>query len=410
MKTIKLIIPILLLFSISSCSKTQEEPESTPKPITLSAKASQVIITSNDFGIELFTRSVSGDENMMLSPLSATIALTMALNGSRGDTYSQMKDMLKYPADMTIEEINDAYQALVGQLLEADSKVKLAVANALFYRNGFNIKNDFKNTLSQKYSSEVKGLDFDNPAAITTINKWASDNTNQKINKVINEISRETMLFLMNALYFKGNWTKSFDKQKTTLMPFSIKPGNNIQVQTMTGKILANKYGIQSFSAIEIPYSRGNFSMIIMVPTTDLEQFCKDFTPADWQQMTSSFDAREGWSETETFLPKFKFEYEQILNKVLQAMGMENAFNPNRADFGNIADVSAQNLFISFVKQNTFVEVNEEGTEAAAVTTIGFETTSLKPYFAADKPFVFAIRERTSNTLLFIGSVVDPTK
>jgi serpin B len=408
MKTIRFITLLLLISGVTSCSKNQDEPQDSPKQINLTPKASQVIRSSNDFGIELFTRSLAG-ENMMLSPLSAGVALTMALNGSNGDTYSQMKEMLKYPADMTHDEINEAYSTLVSQLLEADPKVSLSLANALFYRNGFAVKNNYKELLATKYSAQVKSLDFNSPLAIAEINKWAADNTQQKIKKVIDEISEDTMLFLMNALYFKGNWTTQFEKQKTTLRPFYVKPGQVVDTPTMWGKIQANSYETARYSAIEIPYGRGNFSMVIVVPRDGLEPFAAEFTPEAWQQLTTILDAMEGWRETETYLPRFSFSYEQILNDVLKAMGMENAFNPYRADFSNIADRSVADLYISFVKQNTFVEVNEEGTEAAAVTTIGFEVTSVKPYFSIDKPFVFAIRERTTNTLLFIGSIYDPS-
>jgi serpin B len=184
---------------------------SDPKNHELTAKGAEVIAYGNEFGIELFTK-VAGAENknLMLSPLSASAALTMLLNGCAGDTYDQLKGTLKYPEEMTISEINEVYKSLVSQLLDVDPKVKLALANAIFYRQGFNVKNPFLATMENDFDAEIAGLDFSLPSALTTINKWASDNTNGKIPKVLNELSAEAVMFIMNALYFKGDWSYQF--------------------------------------------------------------------------------------------------------------------------------------------------------------------------------------------------------
>ena len=188
-----------------SCSKNDNpEKDLTPKSITLTAEAPQAIESSNEFGIELFTKvAEKGNKNLMLSPLSASTALTMLLNGCDGDTYSQLQGTLKYPSGMEISDINEAYISLVDQLLIADPKVKLALANAIFYRNGFSIKAPFLATMKNDYKATVDDLDFNAPSALTTINKWANDNTNSKIQKVLDEIDPNAVMFIMNALYFK---------------------------------------------------------------------------------------------------------------------------------------------------------------------------------------------------------------
>jgi serpin B len=395
---------------IVSCSKENfEEPNLTPKNITLTAAAPQAIESNNEFGIELFTRvAETEDVNLMLSPLSASTALTMLLNGCGGDTYTQLQETLNYPAGMTISEINEAYKSLVGQLLNADPKVKLALANAIFYRNGFSVKPPFLATMSNDFSATVGGLDFAAPSALATINKWASDNTNGKIPKVLDEISDAAVMFIMNALYFNGDWSYQFDKSQTQDRPFNPDGGSTVNVSTMKGEVGSKVVFGSNFKAIEMPYGRTNFTMVVIVPTQTLSAFMPSFTTQSWDQLTDNLDAVSDFGEIIVRMPKFKFSYEKFLNDQLQAMGMVDAFIPHQANLSGISDAS---IFVSFVKQNTFVEVDEEGTEAAAVTTIGIELTSFPPQpqeFVIDKSFIFAIRERTTNTLMFIGQVVQP--
>jgi serpin B len=410
MKNSFLIILFLPAFAgLSSCSKEPQAPDLTPKTIELTTKGAEVIEYVNEFGVELFTK-VAGEENknLMLSPLSASAALTMLLNGCAGDTYDQLRGTLKYPEAMTTGEINEVYKSLVGQLLEVDPKVKLAIANAIFYRNGFTVKNPFLNTMDTDFNAEIAGLDFSLPSALTTINKWASDNTNGKIPMVLNEISPDAVMFIMNALYFKGDWSYQFDKELTSSRAFYLVGSNSVNVSTMKGEIGSKVTSGTGYRAIEMPYGQTNFTMVVIVPDGTLADFNASFDAEEWSSVTSAFDNQDEYGKLTVYMPKFKFSYEKYLNDQLKGMGMLDAFDPYLADLSGIADAS---IFVSFVKQNTFVEVDEKGTEAAAVTTIGVEVTSFPPQpreFVVDKPFVFAIRERTTNTLLFIGQVVNP--
>jgi serpin B len=412
MKTKALILlSFLTAAGLISCSEDNNggEPDLTPKNIELTTKGAEVIAYGNEFGVELYTKvALVQNENLMLSPLSASAALTMLLNGCGGDTYDQLKGTLKYPENMTIGEINEVYKSLVAQLLVADPKVKLALANAIFYRLGFSVKNPFLTTMNTDFDAEIAGLDFSLPSALTTINKWASDNTNGKIPKVLNEISDAAVMFIMNALYFKGDWSYQFDKTLTSERPFNTDGSNSINVSTMKGEVGSKVTSGTGYKAIEMPYGRTNFTMVAVVPDNELSDFNSSFTAEKWNTITSAFDDIEEYGELTVYMPKFKFSYEKQLNEQLKSMGMIDAFIPDVADLSGISDAS---IFVSFVKQNTFVEVDEKGTEAAAVTTIGIELTSLPPQpreFVIDKPFVFAIRERTTNALLFIGQVVNP--
>lgn len=411
MKNSVLITLCLLVFAgLSSCSKDKgEEPDLTPKNIEVTAKSSEVITYSNEFGVDLFSKvALAENKNLMLSPLSASAALTMLLNGCGGDTYDQLKSTLKYPEQLTISEINEVYKSLVSQLLVVDPKVKLALANAIFYRMGFTVKPPFLSTMENDFNAEIDGLDFSLPSALTTINKWASDNTNGKIPKVLEKISGDAVMFIMNALYFKGDWSYQFDKKLTSDRVFYTDESNSVIVSTMNGDVGSKVTGGAGYNAIELPYGQTNFTMIVIVPTGTLADFTASLDVVKWNTITAGFDSQEEYGELTVYMPKFKFSYEKQLNDQLQSMGMIDAFNPYLADLSGISDAS---IFVSFVKQNTFVEVDEKGTEAAAVTTIGIEYTSTQPQprmFTIDKPFVFAIRERTTNTLLFIGQVVNP--
>jgi len=405
-----IILCILTGAGLSSCSKDPgQEADLTPKALELTAKGAEVIANGNEFGIELFTK-VAGEENknLMLSPLSASAALTMLLNGCEGDTYDQLQATLKYPDNMTISEINEVYKSLVAQLLIVDPKVKLALANAIFYRQGFSVKNPFLNTMGTDFDAEIAGLDFSLPSALTTINKWASDNTNGKIPKVLDEISGDAVMFLMNALYFKGDWSYQFDEDLTSGRPFYTDGSNSVNASTMKGDVGSKVTFGTDYKAIELPYGCTNFTMVVVVPEGTLADFIAAFTPEKWNMITSAIDDQDKFGELTVFMPKYKFSYEKYLNDQLQSMGMLDAFVPGLANLSGISDAS---IYVDFVKQNTFVEVDEKGTEAAAVTTIGIVETSFPPQpqeFVIDKPFVFAIRERTTNALLFIGQVVNP--
>jgi serpin B len=405
------LLSLFFIYGYTSCTKDNpdKEPDLTPKSLELNAYAAEVITNCNEFGVELFTKvAIEESKNLMLSPLSASTALTMLLNGCEGNTYDQLKKTLKYPEDMSISEVNEVYKSLVTQLLKVDPKVKLALANAIFYRESFSVKAPFLNTMSSDFDAQIEGIDFALPSALTAINKWASDNTNGKIQKVLDSISPEAVMFLMNALYFKGDWSYQFDKALTSDRPFYTTGGNSVNVSTMNGKVGSKVTGGDDYKAIELPYGRTNFTMVIIKPDETLASFNTSFTAEKWNTITSAFDGQQEYGEIIVYMPKFKFSYEKVLNDQLQSMGMIDAFNSSLADLSGISDAS---IFVSFVKQNTFVEVDEKGTEAAAVTTIGVDVTSEPPQpkqFMIDKPFIFAIRERTTNALLFIGQIVNP--
>jgi len=401
-----LIALFLLVFMISaaSCKKDPQGPKQ-PKPINLTTKAGEVISGSNGFGINLFRiTALEENDNLMLSPLSASTALTMLLNGCNAQTYDQIRDMLGFEG-LTLNEINEAYNSLVGQLLTIDPEIQLALANAVWYREDFMVKPDYLKTMDSSFDSEIAALDFSKPAALETINNWAKDNTNGKIPKVLNEIEPDMVMLLMNALYFKGNWTYQFDESQTADLPFNLSDGSVLNVKMMRNTFPTKSYQGNGAVSLELPYGQQNFAMVVILPDEPLDEFLDEFVAMDWASITAGLDSFAEPYDMEIIMPKFKFEYEKYLNDQLKSLGMLDAFDPYLADLSGISD---GDIFVDFVKQNTFVDVNEEGTEAAAVTTIGIKEVSMPPSFTVDKPFIFAIRERLTNTLLFIGKVENP--
>ncbi len=398
---------------LSSCSIFEHGDEfpTEPKVIPLTPLTEALIENSNDFGLGLMKRvSAQKPGNLMISPLSASINLTMLLNGTNVNTRAQIQQMLEYPADQSLSEINVSYKELTEALMDADPAVTLDIANAIFYRDGFSFKAPFLSTMDNDFDATVRGLDFLSSDALRIINQWAADNTNNKIPKVLDSIQNELVMLIMNAVYFKGNWTSHFDASKTQEMPFYVNPtptgegdeAPHFMVPTMRGKVKAIVKWDGDYKQIELPYGRKNFSMVIVVPEGNFTEFIQQMD----EDFLDSFDDSAGsFREWDVELPKFSFSYEKVLNDDLMALGMLDAFDPNNADLSGISDAD---LFVSFVKQNTFVEVNEQGTEAAAVTTTGIAVTSIPEVFQVNKPFVFLIRERTTNTVLFMGKVVNP--
>ena len=416
-----LLLPITFLGSCSLLNHDDDKPLH-PKLIELTPLQTTLIQHNNEFGVDLFKQVASQENsNVMLSPLSANVALTMLLNGTDTNTKSQIMEMLGYATDSDLSEINAAYQSLLESLLDVDPTTKLSIANAMFHENDFVVKQSYLDILKNDFDTQIRGLDFKDPQTVDVINNWAASQTNQKIKKVINNIDPELVMFLMNAVYFDGQWSTKFDESKTSDGAFYVNgfpmgyddasedEAPYVNVDMMKGKINSLLKFTSEYKMIEIPYGRKNFSMVIIVPLKPMEEFLEDFDSSIWSSFEVLPNGDSDWNEINVVIPKFSFSYEKYLNGILQNLGMEDAFNPNMADLSGISD---QDLFVSFVKQNSFIEVDESGTEAAAVTTIGIGVTSAPSelVFHVDSPFVFLIRERTTNTVLFMGKVLNPNE
>jgi len=405
----------LLLISLILCASCENKfiqptPVTNPKPIQVDAKTSQLIQNNNQFGLALFKEiasRVQGDTNIMISPLSATLALSMTYNGAAGTTKTAFENTLGFNG-LTSSEINQSMDNLSNALTSVDPEVTFNLANSIWYRNTFSVDSNFLNTDEKYYNAEVSALDFNNPGSVDIINQWVNKETNGKIPAIINGISPSEMMILINATYFKGNWSSKFDPSKTENQPFYLQNGDVEQIPTMTQETQMGYLNTGTFSAVDLPYGRGNFSMILILPDKDksLSDIENEMTGANWQQWTTLLNQK---LDLTINLPKFKFSYSKILNNELSDLGLGIAFTDS-ADFSNINP--AASLYISQVLQETYINVDEEGTEAAAATAVvvngssGTQPTSI----SFDRPFFFAIKEKYTNAILFIGCVMDPSQ
>ncbi len=409
MKTIaRLLFAALLLVTTNSCKDEIIDPP--PTDIDVDLKSAEIIEADNLFGLELFNLIVEEETqkpNLMISPMSVSIALAMAYNGADGETKTQMEEML-HKQGLTAEEINASYKKLVDALDSHDPRVELSIANSIFYNNHYVLKSEFLQTNQSFYDAEVNALDFSNSAAtLQTINNWVKSATHNKIDKILEELSPNDVLYLINAIYFNGKWTYQFEKKNTHDRNFTTADGSVVQVPTMTIKEDFNYTATDEFELLEMPYGGGKYSMMVFLPQDgyDTDDVINALTPdaiGNWiDQMTK---------QTKTvYMPKFEYAYDNELVENLKALGMIDAFSDTDADFSGISDVY---LYISKVKHKSYIRVDEQGTEAAAVTSIGFETTSVgpSPVFSVDHPFIFSIYEKDTKAILFIGKVTNPNE
>jgi serpin B len=396
------VIAILLATLFFSCGENIDNP----KPIDIDLKSKQLIEADNAFGIDIFKLLAETEKgNFTISPLSISQALAMTYNGAQGETKTAMEEALRVKGFST-EEINKSYQSLVDALLAADEKVTLEIAQSIWYRQGYNVLPDFINVNKTYYEAEVNELDFSKPDAKDIINGWIEDKTHDKIKDMIDSVDPDHVMFLVNAIYFNGEWRSKFETKDTKKKDFTKEDGSIIQVDMMAKKDSVNYFANETFSAIEMPYSRGNFNMVVLLP--EYGKTCNNIleilTAEKWAEWMASFQMRE---EVSIWLPKFKDEYEVKLNDVLSAMGMGVAFT-GAADFSGINGYG--NIYIDYVQHNTFIDVSEKGTEAAAATVVAIRELSMpvNPEFYATRPFLFAITEKETGAILFIGKMNEP--
>ena len=373
----------------------------------------RVIAATSRFSFKLYNQLVKQgtSKNLFVSPSSVILALAMTYNGAEGETRQAMARALEIEG-LSLQEVNSAFADLKSTLGTADPKLQLKIANSLWAQKGVSLKHDFIQRNKEYYAAEVTSLDFNNPIAPATINLWVRNNTGDRIEKVVDRISPDTILYLINAIYFKGQWTFEFDKSKTRDDDFKLADGSQKKLPMMAQSGMYNYLKGKDFQAVSLPYGSGRMSMYVFLPdkSTSLDQFERNLTAEDWETWMKSFRAAPG----EVMLPRFKIEYEVDLNDALKALGMAEAFDPRRANFSGLAQLSqTERIYISQVKHKTFAEVNEEGTVAAAVTAVGMHLTSGMPrqenfIMKVDRPFFVAIRDNLTGVVLFMGSIRDP--
>lgn len=377
---------------------------------TMLATVESLVAANNEFGFDLFNqlRSQDKDKNLFISPLSIATALAMTYNGAAGETQQAMARALKF-GQMNQTDINQSSAALMAKLKSADPKIELLIANSLWARQGVQFNPAFLDRNRQFFGAEIAALDFANPQAVNTINGWVNQNTKGKIPKILDQIGGDQVMFLINAVYFKGQWQKKFDAARTQNLPFHLASGGTKQTPMMSQSGNYQYLRGDNFQAISLPYGQGGASIYLFLPdeTSSLNGLLSGLNFQKWQQWMTSFRNSPG----DVKIPRFKMDYSRDMNDPLKALGMSVAFDRGKADFSGIRE--QKDLFISQVKHKAVIEVNEEGTEASAATSVGMTTTSMRPVqqrfnFVADRPFLLAIRDQQTGAILFLGAVFEP--
>jgi serine protease inhibitor len=407
--SLRLVGAVAIAMVLAACSSegptAPKKIEQLPRP--LSSVEQQIADGSTGFGLSLL-REVNEQsepgENVFISPLSASMALGMTATGAAGETLDSMRTVLGYQG-VDLQAMDESYRSLIDLLRGLDPSVEFRIANSIWYRDGLPVEQSFVDATKQYFDAEVAALDFGSPGAVGTINDWVKRSTNDKIDKIVEQIPEEIMMYLINAIYFKGSWTAQFDKAQTRDEPFFADDGSQPSVPMMTVKGGFRAAATGEYRAVELPYGGGAYSMIVVVPQrgSSIDSLIARTDAPGWQALLAGLHETGGVVQ----IPKFRLEWKGNLNRSLIDMGMGIAFDYGRADFTGIA--RGGGLAISTVDQKTYVNVDEEGTEAAAVTAVGVGIVSApSALLRADRPFLFAIRERFSGTLLFIGKMAVP--
>jgi serpin B len=402
------LVPLLLLAACGDVLGPGDGVEPiTELPRSLTAAEASVIEHGNAFGLDLMRQVAARDDrpNVVLSPLSASMALGMTLNGADGGTFDAMRATLGFDG-MSQEEINAAYSGLIELLTTLDAEVRFDIANSVWANDDVPFHDAFLQAVTDAFDARVESRDFSSSATLKAINDWVSDNTNEKIPTIVDQLDPSLVMLLINAIYFEGTWTTQFDPKDTEQRNFRRDDGSSVTVDMMNvsdAEVFSG--GAQGYSALELPYGGGAFSFVVVLPDQpgDLRGFLQGLDDTQWAHIMEGL--HEG-SLDQISLPRFKLDFDAYLNDALDSMGMGVAFRPG-ADFTKLSPLGDQ-MCISYVRQKTFIEVDEKGTKAAAATAVGVGLTSLSA-FIVDRPFVFAIRERLSGTILFMGMVGDPT-
>lgn len=371
----------------------------------------ELVAASNRFGIALLSKLTEAGygQNVFISPTSISMCLSMVYNGASGKTQTGMAKALQL-SGMSADILSRTNGVLIQDLVAVDPKVKLEIANSLWAEQGIAFQKPFLAVNQQYFKARVTTLNFADPEAVKTINAWVSENTNGLIREIVDRIDPLDILFLINAIYFKGTWTKQFNKDVTHEQDFYLLDGTTARRWMMAQEGKYRYFAAKGFQSVSLPYGSGRLSMYVFVPEekAGLPEFLRQLTPENWDKWLAGFYEMSG----DVTLPRFKLEYETSLNDALTGLGMAEAFSPGKADFSKLVKRPI-GAYISEVKHKTFVEVNEEGTEAAAVTSTRVAMTSIQPpherfNIVADHPFFCAIRDNTSGAILFMGAITNP--
>ena len=392
--------------ALAACGGEDNPPKKEMQPledIVLTQEEAAVQSCENVFALRLFREiaALEQDKNLMISPFSASLCLSLAASGAGGETFTQMASTLGFDG-FSAHQIGSYYKAMCKGLYAVDTTTRVSIANAIWPAMDFPLKTAYADFVRNYYSAEVENLNFATEAAVNTVNGWAFKNTNGMIPKLMDEPDPSIRLMLANALYFNGKWAGGkMDSQEKPFVSFA---GTKANAKFLGSTREMRWYAGQGFTVCSVPYGNGAYRMVIFLPDEgkSLSSLVASLSPDVWNQ------TMQGLRDCEVIfsMPVFKSEYamSKIFKNTLVAMGMPLAFS-GAADFSGISD---ERVYVDEIIQKTAIDVSETGTEAAAVTAMYMKTTSVgnpepPKVFTADRPFAYAIVEHTFNTILFIG-------
>ncbi len=407
---------IVSIVLIQSCEKAKTDINpGNPVAITTVAYQKDVIDSANRFAFDLFKPIIAGSNgsgNILISPFSITSALSMTLNGAAGSTLDSMKKALRFEGE-TLDQINSTYQTLMTEMVSADPLVELDIANSVWVQKGITVKQDFMTIVENWYKAEAKSIDVNDPNAVNTVNSWIAEKTHDKITNMLDYIDPNLAMLLINAIYFKGMWRYQFNASDTKEEPFYLTSSSSSESVPMMHQTTNLQVAWDdNVTIVDIPYGQGNFSMLVALPDSDIatSDVASALTQAKWNEWIGLL--AKSTQKVNLIMPKFKYGYKRLLNDDLINLGMGIAFGVGgAADFSNICDLTTQ---ISRVIHQSYIETDEEGTEAAAATIVEIVVTSYPDQGPTvwnvniDRPFLYFIHETSTGTILFMGKVGDP--
>lgn len=396
---------VAIVLGTLSCDKIggDDNQENPYKRLELTTRSAEFASHANTFAFDFISRvDAAAEGDYIISPLSMQFLLGMILDGARGTTADEICNVLGYGAG-EVDAVNEYSLSMLQQLPKLDKKTKLSIANAIVVNKRYPLLADYKATVSEFYDAEVTNMDFsDVNGAVKKINKWCSDHTNGLVPKILDEVRESDLAYLMNAMYFKSQWKEKFPKGNTSKEAFTTEGGARISVDMMKNNEDFMYQENDDFSAVCLPYGNGAYSMTVILPEKGktLSEVVQTLDGSSWNAFIRSMVR----CNVDIWLPKFETKYHIKLNDILSAMGMPSSFDAGFADFKAMSDYA---LCLSFVQQDAIIKVDEEGSEAAVVSSAGMVPTSVGPgtrvVFHADRPFLYLITETSTGAVLFAG-------
>ena len=402
----------LLIFGIAAilASCTQDNGGKNERGIIeLSPVEKNISKQSNDFAFKLLdaaNKTIDKETQIVVSPLSASLALSMAMNGAKGETLEEMMDVLGF-SGTTIDEVNAFNKKLMSGMTQLDKTTKLNFANSLWLNN-VTVQEAYKQTVEENYKTEIFTRDFAEAGTLDAINGWCSKATNKKIGKMYDKMPKDLIFMLLDAIYFKAEWATPFTK--ITDGKFTTENGDKQDVKFMSGKHDAKYYDSDKFKAYGLQYGNEAFSYYIVMPEegVNVDECANILANGAWKEATTIGNTiYKGYVDLDLTMPMYETNFKADIIPTLKAMGIKKAFSNTLAEFPNI--IEERDIFISHAMQATTFKVDELGAEASAVTSLGGYDMAVQPFekikLVVDRPFIFFVQEQSTGAILFIGKV-----